>query len=59
MLIIPAAKGRVEGGKLERDGFVQVRKWNLAHGSVEAPGRIFRDLRDHYMSSGSRDTVKY
>jgi hypothetical protein len=42
---------------LERDGFTETRKWNVAHGSVEGPRGIFGTLGDHYMDSGSGDVV--
>ncbi|TAQ90137.1 hypothetical protein B7494_g1554 [Chlorociboria aeruginascens] len=40
---------------LERDGFTEVRRWNIAQGSVEAPRGIFGTLGDSYMDSGSGD----
>ncbi|KAG0652005.1 hypothetical protein D0Z07_0925 [Hyphodiscus hymeniophilus] len=40
---------------LERDGFTETRRWNIAHGSVEAPRGIFGTLGDSYMDSGSGD----
>ncbi|QSZ37546.1 hypothetical protein DSL72_008644 [Monilinia vaccinii-corymbosi] len=46
------------GGNLkwfERDGFTEARRWNIAHGSVEAPRGIFGTLGDSYMDSGSGD----
>jgi len=42
---------------LERDGFTEVRRWNISHGSVEAPRGIFGSLGDNYMDSGSGDIV--
>lgn len=42
---------------LERDGFSEVRRHNIAHGSVEAPRGIFGTLGDSYMDSGSGDVV--
>ncbi|KAL2063329.1 hypothetical protein VTL71DRAFT_5134 [Oculimacula yallundae] len=42
---------------LERDGFTEARRWNIAHGSVEAPRGIFGTLGDSYMDSGSGDIV--
>lgn len=42
------------GGNLkwfERDGFTEARRWNIAHGSVEAPRGIFGTLGDSYMVS--------
>jgi len=42
---------------LERDGFTEARKWNIAHGSVEAPRGIFGTLGDSYIDSGSGDIV--
>jgi hypothetical protein len=42
---------------LERDGFTEARRWNVAHGSVEAPRGIFGTLGDSYMDSGSGDIV--
>lgn len=39
----------------ERDGFTEVRRWNLAHGSVEAPRGIFGSSGDSFMDSGSGD----
>ncbi|KAF7960699.1 hypothetical protein EAE96_000373 [Botrytis aclada] len=46
------------GGNLkwfERDGFTESRRWNIAHGSVEATRGIFGTLGDSYMDSGSGD----
>jgi hypothetical protein len=48
------------GGNLkwfERDGFTEARRWNIAHGSVEAPRGIFGTLGDSYMDSGLGDIV--
>ncbi|KAF8865427.1 hypothetical protein BDZ45DRAFT_684455 [Acephala macrosclerotiorum] len=42
---------------LERDGFTEARRWNIAHGSIEAPRGIFGTLGDNYMDSGSGDIV--
>jgi hypothetical protein len=42
---------------LERDGFTEARRWNIAHGSVEAPRGIFGTLGDSYMDSSSGDIV--
>jgi hypothetical protein len=42
---------------LERDGFTEARRWNIAHGSVEAQRGIFGTLGDSYMDSGSGDIV--
>ncbi|KAH8597642.1 hypothetical protein B0O99DRAFT_650963 [Bisporella sp. PMI_857] len=42
---------------LERDGFSEIRSWNIAHGSVETPLGIFGTLGDSYMDSGSGDIV--
>ncbi|CZT47075.1 uncharacterized protein RSE6_07601 [Rhynchosporium secalis] len=42
---------------LERDGFTETRRWNIAHGSIEAPRGIFGTLGDSYMDSGSGDIV--
>jgi hypothetical protein len=42
---------------LERDGFTEARKWNIAHDSVEAPQGIFGTVGDSYMNSGSGDIV--
>lgn len=42
---------------LERDGFTEARRWNIAHGSVEAPRGIFGTLGDSYMDPGSGDIV--
>jgi len=42
---------------LERDGFTEARRWNIAHGSIEAPRGIFGTLGDSYMDSGSGDIV--
>jgi hypothetical protein len=39
----------------ERDGFTEARRWNIAHGSVEAPRGIFGTLGDSYMDSGTGD----
>ncbi|CAL3972639.1 unnamed protein product [Diplocarpon coronariae] len=40
---------------LERDGFTEARRWNIAHGSIDAPRGIFGTLGDGYMDSGSGD----
>ncbi|KAA8574964.1 hypothetical protein EYC84_004193 [Monilinia fructicola] len=37
------------------DGFTEVRRWNIAHGSDAAPRGIFGTLGDSYMDSGSGD----
>jgi hypothetical protein len=42
---------------LEKDGFTEARRWNIAHGSVEASRGIFGTLGDSYMDSGSGDIV--
>lgn len=42
---------------LERDGFTEARRWNISHGSVEAPRGIFGTLGDSYLDSGSGDIV--
>ena len=42
---------------LERDGFTEARRWNVAHGSDAAPRGIFGTLGDSYMDSGSGDIV--
>ncbi|EKD18416.1 F-box domain-containing protein [Drepanopeziza brunnea f. sp. 'multigermtubi' MB_m1] len=42
---------------LERDGFTEARRWNIAHGSEEAPRGIFGTLGDNYMHPGSGDIV--
>lgn len=42
---------------LERDGFTEARRWNIAHGSVEAPRGIFGTLGDSYMDSGWGDII--
>lgn len=42
---------------LERDGFTEARRWNIAHGSIEAPRGIFGTLGDSYMDTGSGDIV--
>jgi hypothetical protein len=42
---------------LERDGFREARRWNIAHGSVKASKGIFRAIGDSYMDSGSGDIV--
>jgi hypothetical protein len=42
---------------LERDGFTEARRWNIAHDSVEAPRGIFGTVGDSYMDSGSGDIV--
>ncbi len=42
---------------LERDGFTEARRWNIANGSIEAPRGIFGTLGDSYMDSGSGDIV--
>lgn len=43
---------------LERDGFTEARRWNIAHDSVEAPRGIFGTLVDSYMDSGSGDIAR-
>jgi len=46
------------GGNLkwfERDGFTEVRRWNLTHCSTEAPRGIFGTWGDAYTDSGSGD----
>jgi hypothetical protein len=40
---------------LERDGFTVARRWNIAHGSTEAPVGIFGEMGESYMDSGSGD----
>jgi hypothetical protein len=42
---------------LERDGFTETRRWNVAHGTVEAPQGIFGTLGDSYLDSGFGDIV--
>jgi hypothetical protein len=42
---------------LERDGFTEARRWNIAHGTIEAPQGIFGTLGDSYLDSGSGDIV--
>jgi hypothetical protein len=42
---------------LERDGFTEARRYNIAHGSVEGPRGIFGTLGDSYMDSRSGDIV--
>jgi hypothetical protein len=42
---------------LERDGFTEARRWNIAHGLAEAPRGIFGTLGHSYMDSGSGDIV--
>jgi hypothetical protein len=43
---------------VERDGFTEVRNWNMAHGSVEGPLGIFGTLGDSYIGSTSGDIVR-
>jgi hypothetical protein len=43
---------------VERDGYSEVRRWNIGHGSLEAPRGIFGTLGDSYMDSGSGDIVR-
>lgn len=43
---------------VERDGFTEVRRWNIAHGTVEAPYGIFGTVGDTFMDSGSGDIVR-
>jgi len=43
---------------LERDGFTETRRWNIAHGSAEAPRGIFGTLGDSYMGPGSGDIAR-
>ncbi|KAG9242472.1 hypothetical protein BJ878DRAFT_544232 [Calycina marina] len=48
------------GGNLkwmERDGRSEIRRYNIAHGSTEAPRGIFGTLGDSYLDSGSGDIV--
>lgn len=40
---------------LERDGFTEVRRWNIAHGSVEPSQGMFGSTGHSYMESGSGD----
>jgi len=42
---------------LERDAFTEARRWNIAHGLIEAPRGLFGTLGDSYMDSGSGDIV--
>ncbi|KAH8679901.1 hypothetical protein BGZ60DRAFT_512698 [Tricladium varicosporioides] len=42
---------------VERDGSTEARRWNIAHGSVEAPMGMFGTEGDSYMNSGSGDVV--
>lgn len=49
------------GGNLkwmERDGFTEVRQWNIAHRSTEGPKGIFGTLGDNYMDGQSGDIVR-
>lgn len=41
-----------------RDGFTEVRRWNIAHGSSEGPRGIFGTLGDYYMDSGTGDIAR-
>lgn len=43
---------------VERDGYNEVRRWNIGHGSLEAPRGVFGTLGDSYMDSGSGDVVR-
>jgi hypothetical protein len=43
---------------LERDGFTETRRWNISHGSVEAPRGIFGTLGDSYMDNGGDIVLK-
>ncbi|KAI9744530.1 MAG: hypothetical protein M1818_002059 [Claussenomyces sp. TS43310] len=43
---------------VERDGVTEVRCWNLAHGSAEAPRGIFGTVGDSYMDSGAGDVAR-
>lgn len=40
---------------VERDGVSEVRRWNISHGSVEAPRGIFGTAGDSFLHSGSGD----
>ncbi|KAH6669332.1 hypothetical protein B0J14DRAFT_117059 [Halenospora varia] len=42
---------------VERDGSTETRRWNIAHGSVEAPMGMFGTESGSYMDSGSSDVV--
>ncbi|RFU34378.1 hypothetical protein B7463_g2013, partial [Scytalidium lignicola] len=39
----------------ERDGFTEVRRWNIAQESVETTRSIFGNLRDYYIESQTGD----
>jgi hypothetical protein len=43
---------------VERDGFTEVRRWNISNGAIEAPRGIFGTLGDSYMDSGDGDIVR-
>ncbi|RDW87674.1 hypothetical protein BP5796_03368 [Coleophoma crateriformis] len=43
---------------LERDGFTEARRWNIAHEATEAPRGIWGGLGDSYMDSGSGDIAR-
>lgn len=40
---------------MERDGVTEVRRWNISHGSIEAPRGIFGTVGDSFTDSGSGD----
>lgn len=40
---------------VERDGVTEVRRWNISHGSVDAPRGIFGTAGDSFLHSGSGD----
>lgn len=54
-LVVSDGNGNIKW--LERDGFTESRRWNIAHGCVEAPRGIFGTLGDSYMDSGTGDIV--
>lgn len=43
---------------VERDGYTEVRRWNLSHGENAGPRGIFGTLGDSYMDSTSGDIVR-
>ena len=42
----------------ERDGFTEVRRWNISNGSVEGRRGVFGSLGDFYMDTTSGDIAR-
>jgi hypothetical protein len=43
---------------VERDGFTEVRNWNIGRGSTDGPRGIFGTVGDSYLGSASGDIVR-